>query len=1069
MSLDTAIAGLSPASYLSDLATTGTDTGSLGLTWSSGTIAFGEANLVPSETGTYSAKLGNLSSTVGYLKSSTSAQTWTAVSVYCVLKYHAIVGGSSGLLWSNQAAGTDTSYGRLQIDAGAGSISWYPNFSSANKLTATYTFVAGTTYEIGLSHTNGGTRSATIYINGTAIATGDPGVDLNNGTGEHYWMHAWGLGTGITGYIQRAAFWGSALSGANFTALHSEYLGESVTVDSPRCSKVAGYTSFVTWTSDGLSTVDVLLSTNDGTDYNITLGDDVTASDGQLAFWVSDDYISATCKIKVQGGSVSSESTSFAIVAASSAVLQPEVAQGAGSSAVSESGTGPDPRGKWCIVPSEEFTGVATFDVLALASSPISASSDLIPCGVEYVAVRADGGDWVKIPQPSLNSYRSSRATEWNARIAALGVTDVEFRDTQGFCFKIDADACTEGAVVLQAVVWPYRGTPLVLPDITVYADHGTLGHAEIWVDSVSGDDSNDGSESTPKETFDGAVDALKAASAISGAIVYCKAGTYRLQTSLAGAETNDRWLWVKPGSGVDIEDVVFEPVDVNGYLQVKKVRVSGTIDVTPRGITWGAAYGVSGGAIWLDDFIYQGSGYNSITLDADSFNNFTAKYFTDGMSYDCTTTVGGVNWYFIGDMIRNCLSYQCGGKQGGVPSCWQNFFVRDQKQEDYTGSTAFTADPDTDSITTTTSLVHLRDGIQPVVLSTTGTLPAPLAVETQYYVRWRGTPITLHATAADAQSGANVINITDAGSGTHSLVQYVDMHSDVIFVLTNGNEGGVICCCDWTGCYRPWAFADDCTLYGFAAVNCYTRTATGVVSNSGTTSALVDTVFLYVDIGENFVWNTDAVDSEDVHWHGSIIRRFDETVSASDCNFNYCHFTNGTAQGTDYTTGTKAYETGDRIPTLINGGLPLWPYDLDNVRRGTTSTGHETAIGPYAATAENTTAPTVTTTAASGVTSTSAVLGGTVTDPDGVAGESGIVFNLTGDPNCVDDAVNCTQIGDGAGDFAGTIQGLPVGTLIYFRAWVLYGETYIYGDVETFETLDVTVSPTALLLLDLV
>lgn len=57
----------------------------------------------------------------------------------------------------------------------------------------------------------------------------------------------------------------------------------------------------------------------------------------------------------------------------------------------------------------------------------------------------------------------------------------------------------------------------------------------------------------------------------------------------------------------------------------------------------------------------------------------------------------------------------------------------------------------------------------QAVTVSTTGTLPAGLAAATTYYVAVAGSSIKLSTTLANAIAGT-VIDITDAGSGTHTI-----------------------------------------------------------------------------------------------------------------------------------------------------------------------------------------------------------------------------------------------------------------------------------------------------------
>jgi len=63
-----------------------------------------------------------------------------------------------------------------------------------------------------------------------------------------------------------------------------------------------------------------------------------------------------------------------------------------------------------------------------------------------------------------------------------------------------------------------------------------------------------------------------------------------------------------------------------------------------------------------------------------------------------------------------------------------------------------------------------LTTGDALTLTTTVADLPAPLAVATTYYARAAtANTCTLHPTAADAGTGANTIDITDAGSGTHT------------------------------------------------------------------------------------------------------------------------------------------------------------------------------------------------------------------------------------------------------------------------------------------------------------
>src|SRR5690606_19111998 len=91
-------------------------------------------------------------------------------------------------------------------------------------------------------------------------------------------------------------------------------------------------------------------------------------------------------------------------------------------------------------------------------------------------------------------------------------------------------------------------------------------------------------------------------------------------------------------------------------------------------------------------------------------------------------------------------------------------------------------------------------------------------------------------------------------------------------------------------------------------------------------------------------------------------------------------------------------------------------------------------------------------TTAASGVTATTATLGGEVTDNGGAAvTDRGIVYNTSGTPNVDDDTK--VQIGSGDGSFSDEITGLNAETTYYVRAYAINSEGTSYGSGESFTT----------------
>jgi len=113
--------------------------------------------------------------------------------------------------------------------------------------------------------------------------------------------------------------------------------------------------------------------------------------------------------------------------------------------------------------------------------------------------------------------------------------------------------------------------------------------------------------------------------------------------------------------------------------------------------------------------------------------------------------------------------------------------------------------------------------------------------------------------------------------------------------------------------------------------------------------------------------------------------------------------------------------------------------------------------VGPVGASA----LPTVTTNSASSITSTSAILGGNITDEgDASVTERGIVYSSTNNPPTTSTKVT---IGSGLGSFAQTINGLTASTTYYARAYATNSAGTAYGTVQTFTTVATTTTITAI------
>ena len=101
-----------------------------------------------------------------------------------------------------------------------------------------------------------------------------------------------------------------------------------------------------------------------------------------------------------------------------------------------------------------------------------------------------------------------------------------------------------------------------------------------------------------------------------------------------------------------------------------------------------------------------------------------------------------------------------------------------------------------------------------------------------------------------------------------------------------------------------------------------------------------------------------------------------------------------------------------------------------------------------------NASAPTVTTATQSGVTATSATLGGNVTSDGGASvTDRGIVWGTSTGPTTADNKV-ANGTGTGTGSFSATVGSLPVATTVYVRAYATNSVTTSYGNEVSFTTL---------------
>jgi hypothetical protein len=152
----------------------------------------------------------------------------------------------------------------------------------------------------------------------------------------------------------------------------------------------------------------------------------------------------------------------------------------------------------------------------------------------------------------------------------------------------------------------------------------------------------------------------------------------------------------------------------------------------------------------------------------------------------------------------------------GLVPANWGNFLVEEFDLELWAaGSTNLTvtelvgatlqaqvlADDDIDSLVTGTDVITSAShsyvtGDGPVQVSTTTTLPAGLTASTDYWINVASAnTYTLHPSLATALAGTQAIDITSAGTGTHTISDTsstMRVHWHSMGLLGNAADGAV-------------------------------------------------------------------------------------------------------------------------------------------------------------------------------------------------------------------------------------------------------------------------------------
>ncbi len=440
-------------------------------------------------------------------------------------------------------------------------------------------------------------------------------------------------------------------------------------------------------------------------------------------------------------------------------------------------------------------------------------------------------------------------------------------------------------------------------------------------------------------------------------------------------------------------------------------------------------------------------------TADSWGCNNTGFGDLTAGTNSATTWTIETVSGSEIDlgtikfNNLFNCFSFTYSllieGFKNNVSTGTQNFSVTDMNSI-FTSSANF-------------------DDVDKIII--TGTDIANLGMDD---IEWQGaasssTPPTLTTTAASGVTATEATlggNVTADGGATVSARGFVYSSSDNTPTL---GEGGVTNVLDGSGTgvfnesisglsasttyyYQAYATNSEGTSYG--GVESFATSAPNTPPSISVNNGLT--------LNEG---TTELIDS------GKLNATDAETGSGSDITFT---ITSAVSYGVLFidSNPSNVFETGD-IELVVNATFTLDDINNDRIRytnnvadqnadsfefKVSDPNGGELTNQTFTITINLLEVPTLATTAASGVTATTATLGGNITDNGGAAvNERGIVYNTTGTPNVNDDTK--VQIGSGDGSFSDEITGLSAGTEYFVRAYAINSEGTSYGGVESFTT----------------
>jgi hypothetical protein len=237
--------------------------------------------------------------------------------------------------------------------------------------------------------------------------------------------------------------------------------------------------------------------------------------------------------------------------------------------------------------------------------------------GIDYVKLAVDGGPWLEVDTPTLNS--DTGVVEYHVPIVASRFAD--------------------GLHEWRAIAYPVSGVPRVISGMFFSTNEdATLTVTSKYVATTGNDTTGDGSDSTPYATIGKAIDVLRLATALEGANVYLKAGTHTF-TGLAfpasTAANSQRWLTVRPAPGLDKDDVTLKTAGSNetaGALLLVRLHDLSLVYDAGGSIM---AQNTAGAKIWYSDCACDGLDRTS----ADANNSFAGGWPGGQYMTDCTIT----------------------------------------------------------------------------------------------------------------------------------------------------------------------------------------------------------------------------------------------------------------------------------------------------------------------------------------------------------------------------------------------------------------------------------------------